>query len=246
MLISIVTAVYNRSATIGQAIASVRTQTHPPVEHVIQDGGSTDGTLEAISAAGHPGLHLVSEPDDGIYDAINRGIARATGEVIGLVHSDDFLAAPDILSRVADAFGDPAVDAVYGNLDYISASDEKRIVRRWRSEPFDPRLLARGWMPPHPTLFLRREVFDRHGVYDTSFSISADYDAILRWFGSPGFRAVHIPEVFVKMRLGGESNRSLGRIARKSAEDLRALHLNGVGGLPTLAMKNLRKIGQFL
>lgn len=246
MLISIVTAVYNRASTVGEAIASVRAQTHPAVEHIIQDGGSSDGTLEVISAERHPDLHLVSAPDRGIYDAINKGIERAAGDVIGLVHSDDFLAAPNILSLVAQAFTDIEVDAVYGDLDYVAAEDTGRIIRRWRSCAFTPELLARGWMPPHPTLFLRREVFAQHGAYDTSFRIAADYDAILRWFGEPGFRAVHVPEVFVKMRTGGASNASLRHLLRKSREDYRALRANRVGGIATLARKNLQKVRQFL
>ena len=246
MLISVVTAVWNRADTVGGAVASVQGQTHAEVEHVVQDGGSTDGTVAAVERAADHRTRLVSETDGGIYDAINRGIGRATGEVIGLMHSDDLFAAPDILERVAAAFADPQVDAVYGDLDYVAAADTARVIRRWRSAPFTPALLARGWMPPHPTLYLRRRVFEAHGLYDTTYRIAADYDAVLRYFGQPGFRAHYIPEVLVKMRLGGESNRSFGRIARKSNEDYRAIRKNGVGGLHTLAFKNLRKIGQFL
>jgi len=244
VLISIVTAVWNRAATVGEALASVGGQTYRPLEHVVQDGGSTDGTLEIVGAGGDH-VRLVSEPDRGLYDAINRGIARARGEVIGLVHSDDTLAAPDILERVAEAFADPRVDAVYGDLDYVSATDPTRVIRRWRSEPFRPELLARGWMPAHPTLFLRRRVFERHGLYDTSYRIAADYDGVLRYFSQPGFRAVHIPQVFVKMRTGGASNATLRHILHKSREDYRALKQNRIGGAGTLARKNFSKIRQF-
>jgi len=246
MLISVVTAVWNRADTVGGAVASVQGQTYREVEHVVQDGGSTDGTVAAVERAADGRTRLVSEPDGGIYDAINRGIGRASGEVIGLMHSDDLFAAPDILERVAAAFEDPAVDAVYGDLDYVAAADTARVIRRWRSRAFTPALLARGWMPPHPTLYLRRRVFEAHGLYDTTYRIAADYDAVLRYFSHPGFRAAYIPRVFVKMRMGGASNASLGRIVLKSREDLRALRRSGIGGAGTLARKNFGKLHQFV
>lgn len=245
MLLSIVTAVWNRADTVADAMKSLRAQDWPHWEHVVQDGGSTDGTLDVLDRLSDHRTRLESGRDAGLYDAINRGIARTTGEVVGLLHSDDLYAAPDILSSVAAAFEDPAVDAVYGDLLYVSRSDTSRVVRTWRSQPFQPALLRRGWMPPHPTLFLRRRVLDRHGAYDTSYRIAADYDTILRYFGQPGFRSIHIPKVFVHMRLGGESNGSLRRIIRKSREDYRALRANRVGGLPALVAKNASKVGQF-
>lgn len=152
------------------------------------------------------------------YDAINRGISRASGDAIGLMHSDDFFAHDRVLERVAEALSDPAVEGVYGDLDYVSASDPARVIRDWRSGAYAPAKLRRGWMPPHPTLYLRREVFDTWGLYDTSFRIAADYDAMLRYLAKGEIRLAYIPEVLVKMRVGGESNRSLGRILRKSRE----------------------------
>ncbi|MEM9249546.1 MAG: glycosyltransferase family 2 protein [Pseudomonadota bacterium] len=245
MLVSIVTAVWNRAATIGQSMASVRAQSYPQIEHILQDGGSTDGTLEVIAAQSDTRTELASAPDSGLYDALNKGIARATGDVIGLVHSDDYLAAPDVLARVARVFEDPQVDAVYGDLDYITPQGD-RLVRSWRSGPFERSSLWRGWMPPHPTLYLRRRVLAAHGTFDTSFRISADYDAVLRYFSQPGFRAVHIPSVFVRMRVGGASNASLGRVLVKSREDYRALRKNRITPASlALAGKNLSKIGQF-
>ncbi len=246
MKISIVTAVYNRRATIAQAIASVQAQTWPHVEHLVIDGASTDGTLAVVERARHQRMRLVSEPDTGIYDALNKGVALATGDVVGLMHSDDFFAHCRVLEKVAAAFGAADALAAYGDLDYVSAEDETRIVRRWRSGTYEPAKLRRGWMPPHPALFLRREVFERHGAYDTRFRIAADYDAILRWFSREDLRPVYIPEVLVKMRLGGESNRSVRKILRKTGEDYRALRNNGVGGIGALALKNLSKVGQFV
>lgn len=245
MTISIITAVFNRAATIGEALDSVRLQSFTDIEHLVIDAQSTDGTLKEIALRQTPAMRIISEPDSGIYDALNKGMRMATGQIFGIVHSDDTLAHEHVLSRVADAFADPAIDAVYGDLDYVAHDNPERIVRRWRSGAFHPNKLRRGWMPPHPALFIRREVFELHGGYDTRYRIAADYDAILRWFGKGGLRAAYIPEVLVKMRLGGESNRSLERIFRKSREDLKALRSNGIGAFGALAAKNLGKIEQF-
>lgn len=243
--ISIITAVYNREATVAHAISSVATQTWPKVEHLVVDGASTDGTLAAVAAVSHPRMHLVSEPDRGIYDALNKGIARATGDVVGVLHSDDYFAHERVLSAVASAFSSPQVMAVYGNLDYVSTDDEARVIRHWHSGSYSPAKLRRGWMPPHPALFLRREVFDRYGAYDTTYRIAADYDAILRYFSRGDLRPVYLPEVLVRMRVGGASNGSIGRLIRKSREDYRALRTNEIGGLGALAWKNVSKLGQF-
>jgi glycosyltransferase len=226
-------------------LESLYGQSHPHVEHVVQDGGSTDGTLEVLRANPASDMALESAPDAGLYDAINRGIARALGDVVGLLHSDDFLADDEVLTSVAQALADSSVDGVYGDLDYVAADDTCRVIRRWRSGEFTPAKLKRGWMPPHPTLYLRREVFERWGAYDTDFRIAADYEAILRWLVRGQIRLAYIPRVLVKMRVGGESNRSLGRILRKSREDYRAMRRHGVGGIGTLAGKNFSKLEQF-
>lgn len=246
MKISIVTAVFNRVVTISDALSSMEAQRYQNVEHIIQDGGSGDGTLDIIKKFDASSAKLVSEPDSGIYDAINKGISRASGGVIGLMHSDDFFADDMVLQRVAEAFRDRKVDGVYGDLDYVSASNTDRIIRRWRSGPYRADLLKRGWMPPHPTLYLRREVFDRWGLYDTSMSIAADYEAMLRYLVKGNIHLSYIPEVLVKMRVGGESNRSLSRILQKSQEDYTALRRYGVGGIGTLMAKNFSKLEQFL
>lgn len=243
--ISIVTAVHDRAGTIADAIRSVQTQTYDAVEHLIIDGASTDGTLEIVEALRTPAMRMSSEPDDGIYDALNKGLALATGDVLGLVHSDDLLADDGVLTDVAAEFADPAVEAVYGDLEYVAADAPERVVRYWRSGEFSREKLRRGWMPPHPTLFVRRSVIERHGAYDTSYRIAADYDAVLRWFGA-GIEVRYIPRVLVRMRLGGESNASFGRLLRKSAEDYRALRASGVGGAGTLLLKNASKVPQFL
>lgn len=244
--ISVVTAVYNRAHSIGAAVASVRRQCHPLVEHIVQDGGSSDGTLDVLDQLADPRMQVVSGRDGGIYDGINRGIARATGDVVGLMHSDDVFAADDVLTRVAETFATGDIDGVYGDLVYVSARNPEQIIRHWKSGAYRPELLRRGWMPPHPTLYLRRQVFARWGCYDTGFGIAADYEAMLRWLVQGQIRLAYLPMVMVRMRVGGESNRSLGRILRKSREDHRAMRRHGVGGLGTLLAKNVGKLGQFI
>lgn len=246
MRFSILTVTWNRAATLGDALDSLSAQTWADYQHIVQDGASTDGTLALLDSRPDPRREVVSARDGGIYDALNRALARVTGDVVGVLHSDDLYAHPAVLERVARRFAETGADAVYGNLDYVAADDPRRVIRHWRSGDYDPAKLRRGWMPPHPALFLRRSVIDRWGGYDTTYRIAADYDTILRYFGRGGISAAWLPEVLVKMRVGGESNRSLGRILRKSREDLRALRANGVGGIGTLAAKNLSKIPQFI
>ena len=245
-LISIITAVYNRADTIGEALRSLQGQSHRDIEHIIQDGGSTDGTLGVISRSADDRTHLESARDGGIYEALNRGIARATGDVVGVLHSDDMFAHDDVLARVAAAFTDPSVEGVYGDLEYVAKENPSRVIRYWQSGEYRPARLRQGWMPPHPTLFLRRAVFARHGDYDTTYRIAADYEATLRWLTKGRLRLVYLPEVLVRMRVGGESNRSVGRILRKSREDLRAIRRHDIGGLGVLAAKNVFKVPQFL
>ena len=223
----------------------MKTQTWQEVEHIVVDGASTDGTVQVLQSCMNDRVVLVSEPDNGIYDALNKGMARATGDVVGFMHSDDFFADDHVLARVAAAFSDPEVDAVYGDLDYVAKEDTSHIIRHWRSGEYLPAKLARGWMPPHPTLYLRRSVIDRWGGYDARYQIAADYDAILRYFGQGQIRAAYIPHVLVKMRVGGESNRSLAKVWLKTREDYAALRRNGVGGVGALIWKNVGKLGQF-
>ena len=246
MKITVITAVYNRVNTIAQAVQSVDDQTYDNVEHLVIDGASTDGTLEQLSSCMNDRSVLVSEPDKGIYDALNKGLSRATGDIVGMMHSDDFFADTRVLESVAAAFADPAIDAVYGDLDYVAKDNTSRILRHWNSGEYHSSQLSRGWMPPHPTLYLRRSVIERWGGFDTNFQIAADYDAILRYFGQGRIRAAYIPRVLVKMRMGGESNRSLSRIWLKTSEDYTALRRNGVGGFRTLLWKNLGKVRQFI
>jgi glycosyltransferase len=223
-------------------------QSYPTREHVVVDGASKDGTVGLLEQHRAQLAVLVSEPDKGIYDALNKGIARASGDVVGFLHADDLYAHPDVLGDVARAFADPSVCAVYGDLQYVKQGDTSTVVRHWQSSPYSARRLAWGWMPPHPTLYVRREWYERIGGFDTRYRIAADYFSILQLFSQPGFKAVYLPQVLVKMRLGGASNRSLRNIVRKSREDFDALRrsrVGALGGAGALVSKNLSKIGQF-
>ncbi len=243
MKISVITAVWNNCETVAQALESILAQTYTNVEMIVIDGASTDGTREVLERYRDKLAVLVSERDAGIYDALNKGIARATGDVIGFLHADDLLADSTVLARIAGAFS-ASVDGVYGDLLYVRKQNPTQTVRYWRSRPFTPDLCGKGWMPAHPTLYLRRAVYQRHGQFDTSYRIAADYDFMLRILKA-GTRVVYLPAVLVKMRVGGVSNRSLGNLLRKSREDLRALQQNRVGGMWTLLRKNLSKLPQF-
>jgi len=246
MKISVITAVYNNRDTVAGAIDSVLAQTHAEVELIVIDGGSTDGTLDVLRAYGNKLNKLVSESDGGIYDALNKGLLHASGDVVGFLHSDDVFADSRVLARVAKAFSSPKTCAVYGDLVYVRKDTPDKVVRYWRAGDFAFDKLRRGWMPPHPTLYVKRALYEQIGVFDTKYRIAADYDFMLRLLSIDGLGVAYVPELFVKMRLGGESNRSLKNLLRKSHEDYTVMRRNKVGGLLTLLCKNLRKLPQFL
>ena len=246
MKISVITAVFNRAEFIEDSVLSVQAQTWPNVEHIVIDGKSNDGTIEILEKISSPSTILVSEKDEGIYDALNKGIALATGDVIGFLHSDDYYADPNVLEDIANAFRNCELGGVYSDLDYISRSDKSKIIRHWKSSAYNPKSLFYGWMPPHPTLFIRRDIYHKYGVFDKSLGISADYDAMLRYLTAKDINFLYIPRVFIKMRCGGISNASLRYIFKKSYEDFLSLKKNKVGGIFSLVCKNLRKVGQFI
>ena len=245
MKISIITAVFNNRDTVAEALDSVLSQSHGDNELLVIDGGSTDGTLDALSRYVDRVAFFVSERDDGIYDALNKGIANATGDVVGFLHSDDLMADECVLERVAEAFADPAVDAVYGDLVYVSRNDPANVVRHWKAGPFNVNQLRWGWMPPHPTFYVRRQLYEHLGRFDISYRIAADYDCMLRFLMS-GIRVAYIPELLIKMRVGGASNRSLSSLLAKSREDYQVISRHGMRPLSTLLAKNIRKLPQFL
>ena len=244
--LSIVTACFNAADTLPETLQSVASQRGVAVEHWVLDGGSGDATRGLLESADHPGLQWASERDAGVYDALNNGFARANGEVLGLLHADDVFADEHVLHKVARMFADPLVDVVYGDLQYVRREAPLEVVRHWASGQFASSRLSWGWMPPHPTVFLRRRVWDAIGGFDLSYRIAADYEHMLRWMTREGVVVRYLPEVLVRMRLGGLSNRSFKNLVRKSREDLHAMHRHRVGGLATLMAKNLRKLPQFL
>lgn len=245
MKVSIITVTFNSSSTIAETLASVQAQTHPQIEHIVIDGNSTDGT-QAILAE-HVGrvARFVSEPDDGIYDAMNKGLRLATGNYIGFLNADDVLADRDVVARIAAAAAAGEPDAIFGDLLYVDPARAQPLVRYWRTGAFKAGALRRGWMPPHPTLYVHRRVIDRIGSFDPALRISGDYDFMLRLFGRREVTTVYLPSVFVHMRTGGASNRSANALVRKSKEDLLVMRRHAVGGAFTLACKILRKLPQF-
>ncbi|MDT9001256.1 glycosyltransferase family 2 protein [Paucibacter sp. APW11] len=244
MKISIITVSYNSAASIGDTLRSVASQSHPDIEHIVVDGGSTDGTQSLLRQEGRHLARWISEPDRGIYDAMNKGLAMATGDLIGFLNADDMFAEASTVTQIAKTAED--ADVIYGDLVYVSANDTRQVVRMWRSGRFSRLQLKFGWMPPHPTFYVRRSVLEKVGRFDTALRIAADYDFMLRTLALPDLRVAGVSEVLVRMRTGGASNRSLKAMLRKSSEDLLVLRRSGVGGMATLLCKNLRKLPQFI
>lgn len=242
---SIITSVFNNREFIAEAIDSVLGQSYKNVEYIVIDGGSSDGTQGVVTSYGDKISKFISKKDSGIYDGLNKGLEQASGDVIGFLHSDDLYASSDVLAAVAKIFIDnPDIDGVYGDLVYTKKEDPDSVIRYWKSSGFTPTLLKKGWMPPHPTLFLKKSVYERYGRFSLDFKIAADYDFMLRVL-SGGVKVLYLPKTLYKMRVGGASNKSIKNIIRKSREDLEALRRNKIGGLTTLLMKNFSKLGQF-
>ncbi|HWK05451.1 MAG TPA: glycosyltransferase family 2 protein [Puia sp.] len=246
MKISIITATYNSAATVKDTLISVRQQDYPDVEHIIVDGQSSDNTLEIISGFPHI-AKVISEKDKGIYDAMNKGVALATGEVIGILNSDDIYTHPSVLSTVARAFADTKVMTCYADLQYVHPDNLNRAIRTWRSGPFKRKNFYNGWMPPHPTFFVRKEVYEQVGLFNLDLRSAADYEIMLRILLKHGINSHYIPQVIVKMRAGGMSNASFGNRLRANKEDRLAWKLNDLRPhFFTLYMKPIRKITQFI
>jgi len=243
--ISIITSVYNNKETITEAIKSVLSQTYDDIEYIVVDGASTDGTVDVIRKYEGQISTFISEPDKGIYDGLNKGVALATGDVVGFLHSDDLYEDEHVVAQIAEAFKIDDVDSIYGDLVYVSKEDTSKVVRYWKSGAYSLKKLENGWMPPHPTFYVKRKVYEAFGAFDTSFNISADYDTILRFLGREGITTRYIPEVLIKMRVGGESNKSLKNLILKTQEDLRAVKNNNVGNIRSIFIKNISKIPQF-
>ena len=246
MKISVITPVYNGSKTIVPCIESVKKQTYKEIEHIIIDGGSTDGTLDKIDKYSSKVAKVVSEPDKGIYDAMNKGISLASGDIIGILNSDDLYADNDVLSSVAQVFKDLSVDSCYGDLVYVDPRDTDKIIRFWKSSSYSDRLFYKGWMPPHPTFFVKRAIYEKMGRYRLDLGSAADYELMLRFILKSGISTSYIPRVLVKMRCGGKSNASILNRLHANCYDRKAWKVNGMKPKPwTLLMKPLSKIKQY-
>ena len=246
-MVSVVTVVKNAAETIADTIDSVCSQSHREREYLVIDGGSTDGTL-AILRHRQPDLtEWISEPDRGIYDAMNKGIERARGEVIGLLNADDIYADDAVLASVAETFSDPEVEACYGDLVYVERNRTDRIVRYWRSNAYAPGLFERGWMPAHPTFFVRRSTYQRLGLYNLRLRFQADLELTARFMGLHAIQTRYIPRIQVRMRIGGATNQSIGNIIRGNLESYGALKALGFDITPVFfARKFAMRARQFI
>ena len=246
MKISIITAVYNNKTSIASCIDSVISQTYKNIEYIIIDGGSIDGTIDILSQYKNKIDILISEQDKGIYDALNKGVSCATGEVIGFLHSDDTFNNSEIIEKIAETFSSKNVDGIYGNLLYVDGKNPQKIIRNWQSLQYTQKMLRQGWMPPHPTLFLKRKVYSDIGNFNLKYRIAADYDFMVRVLNSNKYNIEYHPIYITLMRVGGASNKSLKNIIKKSLEDYKVIRKNKIGGIGTLFQKNFSKLGQFL
>lgn len=225
MKISIITVCYNSEKTIKDTLNSVSTQKNVSVEHILIDGASTDDTIKIIKL--HDSVtKLISEPDKGIYDAMNKGIALVTGDIVGTLNADDFYLHESVLEEVSRIFLDPNIDACYGDLVYVSQKDTNKIVRYWKSRDYASGLFKSGWMPAHPTFFVRKGVYERLGDFDLNYKIAADFELLFRFIEQHKIRTRYLPKVLVKMRLGGTTNKSLANIYKQNREILRVLKCN--------------------
>lgn len=245
MKVSVITATYNSSETIIDTLKSLEQQSYPDIEYIIVDGASKDNTLEVVRENCSRVSKIISEPDKGIYDALNKGIQAATGEVIGFLHSDDLFAYPDAVADMVATLEKNQSQAVYADLAYVSKDDTEKMIRLWTSGTYQRNKMLIGWMPPHPTFYMRRELYLSLGLFDLGFKIAADYDSLLRYLWSNQVSMSYLPKVLIKMRVGGASNRSLSNIYKKTCEDILALKKNNVFWPKALVIKNVSKVPQF-
>jgi len=246
MKVTLITAVFNNCGSIRDCINSVLSQSYPHIEYLIVDGGSTDGTIEVIQSYNGRINKFVSEPDRGIYDALNKGIRMAMGDIVGFLHSDDVYAGTEVITKVAEGMERTRADVSYGDLVYVDANDTSKVIRYWRAGAFRNKKFYNGWMPPHPTFFVRRSLYERCGGFKLDLGSAADYELMLRLMLKHGMSAVYIPEILVRMRVGGMSNATMRNRVKANRMDRRAWKVNGLKPYPwTLWMKPLRKVGQY-
>ena len=228
MRISIITVCYNSAKTIGDALRSVREQTYGEIEHIVVDGGSKDNTLEVVAAEGRHVARLVSERDNGIYDAMNKGIQLATGDVVAFLNADDFYKDAGVLARVARVMRAERLDALYGDVEFFRPGQQDSVARRYNSGRFTADRLGWGWMPAHPALFVRRTLFDRYGAFRTDYRIAGDFEFVARVFQHVDLRHRHLPEVLVRMQMGGISTSGWRATLQLNREMMRACRANAI------------------
>jgi len=244
MKVSIITATLNSELFIEQNILSILSQSYKDIEHIVIDGLSSDSTLDILNKYSDS-LIFISESDNGIYDAFNKGLSIATGDIVAFLGSDDFFISSDAVSSIVKRFSHKSISAVFSDIDIIDRVDSK-VVRSWKSSSFKKHSLILGWMPPHPTLFVRRDIYNKIGSFNTAFLISSDYLSIFKMFSLPGFKSVYIPNVYINMRIGGVSS-SLPNIISKFREDILAIRSCDVslsGSIFISSLKVLRKLPQ--
>ncbi|WP_144769330.1 glycosyltransferase family 2 protein [Herbaspirillum sp. SJZ099] len=226
--ISIITVSYNSEATIADTLHSINEQTYENLEYLVIDGGSKDRTMELVENNGKRIALKISEKDRGIYDAYNKGLALAQGEIIGFLNSDDFYCDRTAIEKVMRVFEDPQVDACYADLVYVDRDDTSKIVRHWKSRPYKEGLFKQGFVPAHPTLFLRKKVYEQAGGFNLDYRLAADYEFMLRIFHKHNLHSAYLPEILVKMRDGGATGGSLKSIRKQNTEIVKALEQHGV------------------
>ncbi|HYG50884.1 MAG TPA: glycosyltransferase family 2 protein [Flavobacteriales bacterium] len=247
MKVSIITVSYNSAKTINDTILSVMGQTWANVEYIIVDGGSTDNTLQICKTYGNRIAKIISEPDKGIYDAMNKGLALATGDIIGILNSDDVYAYGTVLEDVVKKMLESGTNALYADLVYVDRLNLEKIKRYWRSGEFKKNKFKWGWMPPHPTVFFKKDLYLQFGNFNLEFRSAADYELMLRFFYKHGVKPAYLPKVITRMRTGGESNASVKNRVKANNEDRKAWKVNDLRpNLLTLYLKPLRKIPQFI
>lgn len=244
--ISVVTVVYNNATTVKDTILSVASQDYPHVEHIIIDGASTDGTLDIIRQYAGKKAIVRSEPDQGMYDAMNKGLALASGDIVGFLNADDTYADPHVLTEIADTIEGKNVDAAYGDLIYVDRMNADKVVRYWKSQAYQDGLFEKGWMPAHPTFYTKRWVYEKYGGYDTAYRRQSDFELTLRFLAVHKIKSSYIPRVLVRMRSGGAS-RGLRHILEGNLEAYRACRKHQLPVTPFfIVRKILSRVPQFL
>lgn len=245
MKVSIITVSLNAAQSIADTLSSVASQSYTSIEHIVIDGGSTDGTQDVVKQFPHV-AKFISEKDEGLYFAMNKGLALATGDIVAILNADDFYTYTGIISKIVNSFMNQQVDAVYGDLVYVNA-DFTKITRNWKAGSFSPSKFYQGWMVPHPTFFVKREFYERLGYFDTSLKYAADYELMLRFMFKQQIKIFYIPETLVIMKSGGKTNASFKNRWTINREDRRAWAINHLQPhLFTLILKPLRKLTQYI